>query len=268
MKINEIIVENQLDEVGTIKAIGGALAGLRGGIAGAKGGYAAGKAAGVEQDLINRTVQKAMASWGQQQQRLTTAGQQPKVEDVTAWFTQFAKQPPTANPAGVGPGQVTPWLKKEIAAYLVKKHSAQPAAPDEQPIDQQPKQPQQTAQPKPIEVGAKTNAGTEVVKPEPLTLKYKNQNYIRGGERGEWTRFGSTKPIPPTEQAFLDSEEDELSGVVATPSNQPAQTQAPAAIQQPETPAAPQQLPDVSNLTPEERAQLVQQIKQQLGQQA
>lgn len=267
MKINELLQEQQVDEVGVLQGIKGAVQGVTGGLAGIKGGYAAGKAAGVEQDLINRTVQKAMANWGQQQQRLKSAGRTPTVKDATDWFAQFSRQQPTSNPAGVGPGQITPWLQKEIAAYLVSKNSAQatPAQP-EQP--EQPEQPQQVA-PKPLEVGAKTRAGTELIKVEPLTLKYKNQNYIRGGQQGEWTRFGSTKPIPPTEQAFLDNEEDELSGETqqstqqqTTPTAEPQQQ--PAA----EKPAATQELPDVSTLTPEERAELIKQIKQQLGQPA
>lgn len=66
-------------------------------------------------------------------------------------------------------------------------------------------------------VGAKTAAGTEVIKVEPLTLKYKNTSYIRGGANGEWTRFNSIKPLSSVEQAFFDSEEDELNPIESTP---------------------------------------------------
>lgn len=333
MKINEVLVESQINELGAIKAIGGAIAGLKGGVAGAKGGYAAGKAAAEEQDLINRTVQKAMTSWGQQQQRLKMAGQQVNPETAAQWFAEFSRQPASSAPKSVNPGDITTWLNQEVAKYLTAKNSTQPAAAEPaQP--EQPTQPQPQAQPapKPVETGARTQAGTEVIKPEPLTLKYKNQNYVRGGEKGEWTRFGSTKPLPPTEQAFLDSEEDELAG---TPQTQPAAQQQPATTEPAQSPPPPggfkatvvddngryvykraddnwyredgtkvqaydqiedleqkfadakaaaktrgtepsataapagaQELPDVSALTPEERAQLVQQIKQQLGKQA
>lgn len=333
MKINDVLNENQLNELGTLRAIGGALAGLKGGIAGAKGGWAAGKGAAQEKDLVKRTVQKAMNSWGQQQQRLKMAGQPVTPETAAQWFAQFSRQPAASAPRSINPGDITSWLNQEVAKYLTAKNSAQPAAPaqPEQP-QAQPTQPQAQPAPKPVETGAKTKAGTEVIKPEPLTLKYKNQNYVRGGEKGKWTRFGSTKPLPPTEQAFLDSEEDELAG---TPQTQPATQQQPTTAEpaqpapppggfkatvvddngqyvykraddnwyredgtkvqaydqiedleqkfadakaaartrgtEPSATAAPagaQELPDVSALTPEERTQLIQQIKQQLGKQA
>lgn len=282
MKINEIIVEARLDEIGTLKAIGGALSGLSGGIAGAKGGWAAGKAAGMEQDLVKRTVQKAMTSWGQQQQRLKMAKQTPTVQDATAWFAQFSRQQPTSTPAGIGPGQITPWLQKEIAAYMVKKNSAQPAAPDEQPVDQQPQRPEiepvhtvitPTGQ-KAIQAADNKwyrEDGTPV--DNPADIKQLNQMVINARE----TARAKGNPVPAVITARTQRAANAAAQTATTDATvqQSAGTQQPAPTtatngdifagdtQQPEAP-----LPDVSNLTPEERAQLVQQIKQQLGQQA
>jgi hypothetical protein len=55
-----------------------------------------------------------------------------------------------------------------------------------------------------------TPAGVKVLNPEPLTLQFGSSKYVQGGPRGEWTVFGSTKPIPPAEQEFLNKQVDIL----------------------------------------------------------
>lgn len=341
MKINEVVNEGIWD---TVKQVGAGIAGAAGAlksgsspVAGAKIGAAASAASTKQKDLINRVTTKAVADWAKFAQNKKVSGTPATVADAEQWFTTYTGgvSKPKTPPAGTSPVQMQQWLSKEVAGYMANKAAGtsapqQPTQQTQQPTGQQP-----AAQPKPIEAGNKTRAGTEVIKPEPLTLKYKNQNYVRGGERGEWTRFGSTKPLPATEQAFLDSEEDELTGTQTT--QQPATAQQPASPQtqqsaapskiqatvatdagyvykkedgnwyrengtkvnaydevedleqqwmdaratarakgkerdaaqaQQPTPAGAQDLPDVSSLTPEERTQLIQQIKQQLGQQA
>jgi hypothetical protein len=55
-----------------------------------------------------------------------------------------------------------------------------------------------------------TPAGVKVLNPEPLTLQFGSSRYVQGGPRGEWTVFGSSKPIPPAEQEFLNKQVDIL----------------------------------------------------------
>jgi hypothetical protein len=271
MKINEIVLENQVNEgiFDKAKAVGAGIKGaaqglLRGApIQGAKAGVTASTAASKQTDLINRVVQKAVQAWATHSQTLTTAGTPPKPADAVAWFTKFSggASTPSTAPSSIAPAAMQQWLTKEVAQYMAKKGTASPVAPTadttQQPQTQQPQTQQpQTQQPqvKPILAGAKTAAGTEVVKPEPLTLKYKNQNYVRGGQRdgkdtGEWTRFGSTKPLPQSEQAFLDSEEDELA---RAPQTQPASDQTQAGQEQ------PQQVPNTPDISKLSKAELKQ----------
>lgn len=259
MKINEVLIEGPLDFARKVGAgIAGAAQGLAGGspVAGAQAGYQAKGAAIAQQEKIKKVTANALQKWAAHAQTIKSAGRQATAQDAVSWFTQLSGgNQPATTPTGVSPAQISPWLSKEIANYMAAKASAQPPAPaaPTPSVQPQPQQPVST-EPKPLQIGAKTKAGTQLIKVEPTTLKYKNQNYVRGGEKGEWTRFGSDKPLGANEQSFFNSEEDELmnSAGKITPS-EPAQQ-----------PAQP--LPDVSDFTPEERAELIRQIKQQLSQ--
>lgn len=276
MKINEV---TELDEgpidfakqawAGAKGAVQGAAAGkgvlgtVGGAVKGATGAWAKQGAANVQKDVINKVVQKAMASWGKQSQNLTAAGQQPNAENVGQWFATFSGGAPTTSPTNFNDVGIRTWLEKEIGVYLANR-----AAPAQPPAGEQPataQQPQQPAMPKnPIQV--KTPTGVTVVKQT----------------NGKWLRQDTNTEISdPAEVAKLEqlasvkSQTRQMGGKApaqAVPVQQPADTtaatpQQSAGTQQPvgTQPPAQQQpadpLPDVSNLTPEERAELRRQIQ-------
>jgi hypothetical protein len=284
MKINEVVVtEGAWDTLkagwqGAKGAAQGAAAGkgvlgtVGGAVQGAKAGAAASLAQSQQQDLINRVAQKAIASWSTQSQNIkTSTGQEPTSEQLAAWWKRYTKGQDTTGTDNPIPtdlsnnAAVVAWLNKEVAGYMAKKAAPQDAAP----------------------AGLDTKsaaAGAEVDTPA--------QGKVTKREDGKWYNEQGQQIVNPNDVAELEkrvaalekgakqpatSEQppagDEtitIGGQKLNPKNpkdaelikklqgQMQQTAEPAAEQP--APTDNSDLPDVSKLTPEERAELRKQL--------
>ena len=214
MKINEI-ASNQLNEgpLDFAKRVGAGVKGfVQGGGTGAKAGWTAQGAANAQTKKINNVANSALQRLSQYSATLSASGKQLDPQTASQWFASFSGSAPETAPQDVSPTALTAWLRKEVGAYMAKKaggQSVKPAQPAQakQPTDT----PAQTKQP-----ATSTPAGVQIVSPEPLVLKYRNNEFARG-DSGQWVYFGSKKPVTPEVAAFLDNQEDILHP--ATPSN-------------------------------------------------
>jgi hypothetical protein len=158
MKINEILVEQQLDEgpIDFAKQVGAGIKGLaQGGLQGAKAGYQQQGAANKQQDLVRTVSGNAGKDWAAIAKNIQmSTGKPPTADDAVAWFTQFSGTSPTVAPAGSNPAQINKWLNQQVSGYMVKKGTtqqgsgtatAQPATA-QQPTAQQPATAQTPAQ--------------------------------------------------------------------------------------------------------------------------
>jgi len=129
MKINEILVEQQLDEgpIDFAKQVGAGIKGLaQGGLQGAKAGYQQQGAANKQQDLVRTVSGNAGKDWAAIAKNIQmSTGKPPTADDAVKWFTQFSGTSPTVAPAGSNPAQINKWLNQQVSGYMVKKGTAQ-----------------------------------------------------------------------------------------------------------------------------------------------
>jgi hypothetical protein len=129
MKINEILVEQQLEEgpIDFAKQVGAGIKGLaQGGLQGAKAGYQQQGAANKQQDLVRTVSGNAGKDWADMATNIRmSTGKPPTADDAVAWFTQFSGTSPTVAPAGSNPAQINKWLNQQVSGYMVKKGTAQ-----------------------------------------------------------------------------------------------------------------------------------------------
>lgn len=289
MKINEVtqIEEGPIDFAkqawaGAKGAVQGAAAGkgvlgtVGGAVQGAKGAWAKQGAANTQKDLINKVTTKAMASWGKQSQNLASSGQPVDANTVTQWYTNFSGAQPTSQPTQFNDVGIRNWLEKEIGAWMASRNQAQAAgapAGDAQP--EAPKAPAAPQTPKnPIEVTT------------PTGIKVRKQT------DGKWVRQDSNAEVTDPKEIerleALRTTAAQTRSMAGKPPQQPVPPQQPTTTQQPATaqqsagtpqpapttaaggdvfagdtqqPAAEAPLPDVSGLTPEERAELRRQLQ-------
>jgi hypothetical protein len=132
MKINEILVEQQLDEgpIDFAKQVGAGIKGLaQGGLQGAKAGYQQQGAANKQQDLVRTVSGNAGKDWAAMAKNIQmSTGKPPTADDAVAWFTQFSGTSPTVAPAGSNPAQINKWLNQQVSGYMLKKGTAQKPA--------------------------------------------------------------------------------------------------------------------------------------------
>jgi len=129
MKINEILVEQQLEEgpIDFAKQVGAGIKGLaQGGLQGAKAGYRQQGRANKQQDLVRTVSGNAGDDWADMATNIRmSTGKPPTADDAVAWFTQFSGTSPTVAPAGSNPAQINKWLNQQVSGYMVKKGTAQ-----------------------------------------------------------------------------------------------------------------------------------------------
>jgi len=132
MKINEILVEQQLEEgpIDFAKQVGAGIKGLaQGGLQGAKAGYQQQGAANKQQDLVRTVSGNAGKDWAAIAKNIQmSTGKPPTADDAVKWFTQFSGTSPTVAPAGSNPAQINKWLNQQVSGYMVKKGTAQKPA--------------------------------------------------------------------------------------------------------------------------------------------
>ena len=132
MKINEILVEQQLDEgpIDFAKQVGAGIKGLaQGGLQGAKAGYQQQGAANKQQDLVRTVSGNAGKDWAAMAKNIQmSTGKPPTADDAVAWFSQFSGTSPTVAPAGSNPAQINKWLNQQVSGYMLKKGTAQKSA--------------------------------------------------------------------------------------------------------------------------------------------
>jgi hypothetical protein len=211
MKIKDIVAEGVLDFAKGLWNTGS--------IEGAK---AASQQAAGEKDLLALT-KNVIGKWN-------TYYGQTKDNNIAAWATNFfGRDVSSISPPNVADAKdVNDYLTTVIRAYRAnqlvpisgsgkKYKSRQSAITPIQPVAPQPTTGTIGATGKRGTVPASTPgslmstpAGVKVLNPEPLTLQFGSSKYVQGGPRGEWTVFGSSKPIPPAEQEFLNKQVDIL----------------------------------------------------------
>jgi len=132
MKINEILVEQQLEEgpIDFAKQVGAGIKGLaQGGLQGAKAGYQQQGAANKQQDLVRTVAGNAGKDWAAMAKNIQmSTGKPPTADDAVAWFSQFSGTSPTVAPAGSNPAQINKWLNQQVSGYMRKKGSVPPGA--------------------------------------------------------------------------------------------------------------------------------------------
>jgi len=258
VKINEITNEGLFDKFKQVgAAVKGAVAGGgAGGWAGTKAGWQAQGAANKQQDLIKSVSTKALQSWQQVAQNLKAAGRTATPEDIQNWFTQFSGTAPTnAAPENVNPAQMNAWIQKEVGNYLANKTIGQPTAqpqPKRQPTQRKPRpaknqQPAQNQQQNAAPEENPTAAQQPNQADEPITIN---------GQKLD--------PKNPKDKAIIDKikaqQQSANSQQSAGTRNQPPTTADKGDIFTGDTQQADAGLPDISKLTPEERAELRRQL--------
>lgn len=194
MKTKEIVQEGIFD---VVKGF------VKGGRAGATAAQAQAKGAKDIEDLTNRIFQK----WNEYYAK--TKDNNLLSYTNRAFNTNLAIAP---DPRTKSPAAIKDWFREVWGMKLADKLPAPTAGQPPVAVSPNAGAPSTTgtAQPAPLRVGTRTPSGTTLIKVEPLTLQRGKIMYMRGGPKGEWTRWGSNKPLTPIEQRFLDSEEDIL----------------------------------------------------------
>jgi hypothetical protein len=282
MKINEVIIsEGVWDNLkagyyGATGAAQGAAAGkgilgtVRGAVQGAKAGAAASTAKSQQQDLINRVAQKAIASWSTQSQNIkTSTGQAPTSEQLADWWKRYTKGQDTTGADNPLPtnlnnnAAVVAWLNKEVAGYMAKKSmpaaaDAAPTADTEDTPDVEVETPAQGTVTKRDDGKWYNEKGQQIVDPKDIAELERRAPAAQDELAGQTVTIGGQKlnPKDPKDAALIAKLQGQLD-------QQKAQTQEPPAEETP--PAEEQPLPDVSQLTPEQRAELRKQLRADLG---
>ena len=197
MKINEILVEQQLEEgpIDFAKQVGAGIKGLaQGGLQGAKAGYQQQGAANKQQDLVRTVAGNAGKDWAAIAKNIQmSTGKPPTADDAVKWFTQFSGTSPTVAPAGSNPAQINKWLNQQVSGYMVKKGTAQQGSgtATAQPAVQVPPVPQPTqGQPppnQPTPPGAQQPQPGQAQPAEPVQLPVPLDK-LTAEERGELRR--------------------------------------------------------------------------------
>lgn len=195
MKTKEIVQEGIFD---VVKGF------VKGGRAGATAAQAQAKGAKDIEDLTNRIFQK----WNEYYAKTKDNNLLSYTNRAFNTNLDIAPDPRTKSPAAIKDYFREVWQMK-LADKLPPAAAGQSLTGTAQPAPTAPST-TGTAQPAPLRVGTRTPSGTTLIKVEPLTLQRGKIMYMRGGPKGEWTRWGSNKPLTPIEQRFLDSEEDIL----------------------------------------------------------
>jgi hypothetical protein len=298
MKINEVVItEGVWDK---LKAgAKGAWDGLGSNmIQGAKAGVAASAAKSQQQDLINRVAQKAIASWSTQSQNIeTSTGKAPTPEQLSAWWKQYTKGQDTTGTDNPLPtnlnnnAAVAAWLNKEVAGYMAKKSMPANTAPagldtKSAAAGAEVDTPAQGKVTKREDGKWYNEQGQQIVNPKDvaeLEKRVAEKGAAKGADQpagDETVTIGGQKlnPKDPKDAALIAKLQGQLD-------QQKAQSQQPATVQQsagttvPEPTTATdgdvfagdsqqaeeQPLPDVSQLTPEQRAELRKQLQAELG---
>jgi hypothetical protein len=284
MKINEVVQEGVWD---TLKKVGAGVAGAvdaaaqgTSPIQGAKAGAAASTAKSNQQDLINRVTVKSVADWTKYAQTKQASGVPATAADAQQWFKNYTGgvATPTTAPAGLSPAQMQKWLSKEVASYMANKAAGTAAASGPADTDDQPTA---DAQPE-IEpvytvitptgqkaIQAADNKwyredGTSV--DNPADIKQLNQMVISARE----TARAKGNPMPKV----ISAQTSQAANTAAQTSTTDATVQQSVGTQQPapttatnsdifagDTQQPEASLPDVSQLTAAERAELRKQLQ-------
>ncbi len=274
MKINEIITEaGVLDRVGSAvgKTVGGvakSVGAVAGGVAGiptaVKKGFQAGKATvggePTSQPQAGSVVQQAPGFRGMPVQPGTSS--QQYISDIGAAARagassdiSFKQATPTAAeqaraPVGTSVGQ---WTKTGDGWVNTQNNTAanptQSAALDKKWYTETQKQARQQAQQK------TTATGNQVAwDAKKKILSIDGQQYKKTAKG--WHDIATDEPVDPKYSPELDTAFDQASGRAPVTGQTAQDTQT----------TQSQAMPDVNSLTPEERAELIRQVKQKLGQ--
>ena len=262
MKIREIELNEASRTLGALKGL------AQGGLAGAAQGWKSAGAANKEQTVINNVASRAVTEWAKQEQRIKSSGQVATPNDVVDWFRQFTggKGPKQGSiPSGTSPAAVSQWLRKEVASYVLQK-SARPSGVSGTSVPRQEE---------PAPAGAEVDTplqgkvtkrqdgkwyneqGQQIVNPTDIS---KLEKQVSTGEKiaqpaapeGETITIGGQKlnPKNPKDAELIKKLQAQMKQQPeVTSSNEPVSA-----------PADNSDLPDVSKLTPEERAELRKQL--------
>lgn len=217
MKINEIIVEGQVNEFG--EKIKGFANKIAGGIAGAKAGLQASQAARAGAARANDVAKVHINQWYQ------ATGNRPATPEQLTQFVQKITKGRVQLPAAT----VNDVTAQGAAAYITNAVSqdlsaqtlgSQPAAPTAAPT--QPAAPaagslagwQQgaTAQTTAPATQPTLAQGIKVVSQEPIIMSYNNKQYGLN-DKGQWTHLGSNNLPHESFQQFLSQQHDISLGV-------------------------------------------------------
>ena len=228
MKINEIIVEGQVNEFG--ERIKGFANKIAGGIAGAKAGLQASQAARAGASKANNVAKVHINQWYQ-----ATGNRPASPEQLTQFVQKITKgrvQLPTATANDVTPQGAAAYITNAVSQDLStqtlgSQPATQPAAPAQQaqPAATQPTQPaapaagslagwQQgaTAQTTAPATQPTLAQGIKVVSQEPIIMSYNNKQYGLN-DKGQWTHLGSNNLPHESFQQFLSQQHDISLGV-------------------------------------------------------
>lgn len=124
MKINEVIVEDQINEnpLDFAKKVGAGLSGLKkGGIAGARAGYSAQGDEQTQVGVNKQLLASALDRYNKFAAPFAAAGQQVSKQQAQAWFNKFSGASSATAPISTDPIGIQQWLAKEIPAYMAAK---------------------------------------------------------------------------------------------------------------------------------------------------
>ncbi len=227
MKINEIIVEGQVNEFG--EKIKGFANKIAGGIAGAKAGMQASRAARAGASRASNVAKVHIDQWYQ------ATGNRPATPDQLTQFVQKITKgrvqlaPATANdltPQGAA-AYITNAVSQDLSTQtLGTAASAQATAPAQAPAQAtapaQPAAPaagsltgwQQGATAQTTAPAAQPNLaqGIKIVSQEPIIMSYNNKQYGLN-DKGQWTHLGSNNLPHESFQQFLSQQHDISLGV-------------------------------------------------------
>lgn len=226
MKINEIIVEGQVNEFG--ERIKGFANKIAGGIAGAKAGLQASQAARAGAARANNVAKVHIDQWYQ------ATGNRPATPDQLTQFVQKITKGRVQLPAATA-NDVTP---QGAAAYITNAVSQdlsaqtlgtkQPPTPVQAPPAQTPPttpaatapaagsltgwQKGDTAQATTPATQPNLAQGIKIVSQEPIIMSYNNKQYGLN-DKGQWTHLGSNNLPHESFQQFLSQQHDISLGV-------------------------------------------------------
>jgi hypothetical protein len=126
MKINEILVEQQLEEgpIDFARKVGAGIQGFKkGGLAGAQAGYSAQGATQAQTGVNKKVLASALEKFNEFSAPITATGKQVSIQQAQAWFTKFSGVAPTSGPKTTDPLGIQQWLTNEITAYMSTKAS-------------------------------------------------------------------------------------------------------------------------------------------------